>query len=165
MFTVVNVEFGRNLENWENEELHSEDKFGNVLWEIDQFKTKDKFEFDGILIPKDLIPYVTYYVTAIRPSFSRRYKAQSWPDEVSKDQHERGLFLNDRGLRYQRFSALPDLTNEKIGVRLTVTDWRKVMATAAVKFLDTNEVECINLADTHSMVCSTVHVALCGQNR
>jgi len=149
------MEFGRNLESWEREELHSEDEFGNILWDTDQFKTRNKYDFDGVLIPKELIPFVKYYVTAIRPSFSKQYKADQWPHEVSKDQHDRGLFLNERGLRYVRFSALPDLTHEKLGLRLTVTDWRKVMASAAVKFLDAKEVECMNLADTHSLVCST----------
>jgi hypothetical protein len=60
------------------------------------------------------------------------------------------LFLGPNGRRYEQFKALPKLTNTMLKCHITVTDWRKIIATGAADYLSSEEIEILNLADTHS---------------
>ena len=62
-----------------------------------------------------------------------------------------GLFIGSNGRRYERFTALPKITSRLLKVKINVTDWRKIIATAAAS-LPADQVEIMNLSDTHSAI-------------
>ena len=61
-----------------------------------------------------------------------------------------GLFLGRNGRRYEHFTALPTVTKKLLNVKINVTDWRKIIATASAEYLKPEEVDIMNRADTHS---------------
>ena len=58
--------------------------------------------------------------------------------------------MGRNGRRYEHFKALPKITKQLLKVKINVTDWRKIISTASAEYLKPEEVEVMNLADTHS---------------
>src|SRR4051812_10360918 len=58
--------------------------------------------------------------------------------------------MGPNGRRYEQFKALPKLTAQLLQCHINVTDWRKIIATAAADRLKPEEIDVLNLADTHS---------------
>ena len=61
-----------------------------------------------------------------------------------------GLFIGRNGHRYEKFKSFPTITQSLLGTKINVTDWRKIMATAAADNLSPEEIKVMDKADTHS---------------
>jgi hypothetical protein len=61
------------LTDWTDPRNFDEDEFGNRRWHVTHIKTRDAFKYDAIIIVKEHIPFVDYYVKHIRDVFTQKF--------------------------------------------------------------------------------------------
>ena len=122
------------------------------MWIVTNIKTRDTYSHDALIVPQPFVAFVDAYVTHIRPSFVTQFSFRKrTPQQTDvQNQHRNGLFVGPNGRRYERFAALPKVTKALLGVKINVTDWRKIIATAADDHLSAEDVKVLSVSDTHS---------------
>jgi hypothetical protein len=141
--------YSADLTDWATAEC---DAAGNRVWIVTNIKTRDVYSHDALIVPSAFVTYVDAYVTHIRPAFvaAFHFRKRTPQQTDAQLQHSKGLFVGPNGRRYERFQALPNVTKKLLGVKINVTDWRKIVATAADDMLTPEDVKVLSLSDTHS---------------
>jgi hypothetical protein len=68
------------------------DPDGSKRWDVTHIKTRDAFTHDAIIITKEYVRFVDYYLSNIRPGFAKLYVARKHDLDATKakERHSSG---------------------------------------------------------------------------
>ena len=70
------------------------DPDGSKRWDVTHIKTRDAFTHDAVIITRDHIRFVDYYLSNIRPDFMKAFVARKHDSAQVKDRHASGMHVS-----------------------------------------------------------------------
>jgi hypothetical protein len=79
-----------NVEDWALADI---DPDGSKRWDVTHIKTRDAFTHDAVIITREHIRFVDYYLSNIRPDFIKLFVARKHDSTQVKDRHTSGMHV------------------------------------------------------------------------